>query len=596
MDAELDPDDADDVFDLVIVGSGGGALCAALAARALGKSVVVLEKNARAGGSTGYSGGVLWVPNNPVMARENVADSEARSRTYFDAVVTYRGPATSRARRTAFLRTGPEMISFLEKCGIKFRRPEGWSDYYDDRPGGEPRSRSLMVEIFDRRALGDWADRLSIYPPFEKLPLFADEAPALLLMRRGWAGKRMAARLAGRMLMQKLTGRRYAVNGGALQGRMLKASLGAGVPIRTGAPVSGLMVENGAVVGVSVEHGGRAVRIRAREGVLVNTGGFSRNAAMRAEFGPALSTDAMTSANPGDTGEAMQSMMALGAATDCMDEAWWLLTSRNLDGSWPEGAVATDGSVFPFLHHLDLSLPNLILVDQSGARFADESGSYMEIGRAMHARQRATGRAIPAWVIMDSVNRKYYPWGSAAPGTTPKSWLDSGYMKRADTIEALAALCGIDAAGLAATVSAFNGYCATGIDADFNRGGRAFDRAHGDPSVKPNPNLGPVSTGPFYAVAMYPGDVGTAGGVVTDEHARVLRKDGSAIQGLYATGNCTASVMGRSYPGAGASISASFVFGYIAAHHAAGKTALLPFDVSGETETAASMLREVPMP
>jgi 3-oxosteroid 1-dehydrogenase len=265
----------------------------------------------------------------------------------------------------------------------------------------------------------------------------------------------------------------------------------------------------------------------------------------------------------------IEAAMRLGAAVDCMNEAWWVITSLGPGETLPEGAVNPEGVPIPFMHHLDLSLPHLIMVDQDGRRFCDESGAYMEIGQRLYARHEQTGRGIPAWVILDSRHRENYPWGTAQPGKTPQSWLDSGYMKKADTLEELARLCGIDSAGLKGEVRKFNEYCRNGVDPEFNRGGRAFDRAHGDPTVKPNPNLGSIEQGPFYAVAMYPGDVGTAGGIVTDEDARVLREDGSVIEGLYATGNSTASVVGRCYPGAGASIGASFVFGYRAAQHAA---------------------------
>jgi 3-oxosteroid 1-dehydrogenase len=191
----------------------------------------------------------------------------------------------------------------------------------------------------------------------------------------------------------------------------------------------------------------------------------------------------------------------------------------------------------------------------------------MEIGERMFDRQKNGGKGVPAWVIFDTRHRIWYPWGAQPPGKTPQSWIASGYMKRAATIEDLARQCGIDPQGLSAEVERFNGFCRAGKDADFGRGGRAFDRSHGDPSVKPNPSLGPIEQSPFFAVAMYPADVGTAGGVVTDEYARVRRADGSVIPGLYAVGNCAASVFGRSYPGAGASIGAAFTFGFIAAQH-----------------------------
>jgi 3-oxosteroid 1-dehydrogenase len=353
---------------------------------------------------------------------------------------------------------------------------------------------------------------------------------------------------------------------------MLQMALREQLPIWTSSPLVELVLEGGRVAGAVVERDGRRVRVRAAQGVLLNTGGFSRNAQMRKRFQPQPSSGQWTNANLGDTGEAIEMAMALGAAVDCMDEAWWVVTSLGPDGRSPTpGGYAPDGQEIPFMHHLDLSLPYSMMVDQLGERFCDEAGAYMEIGQRMYQREKETGKAVPSWVIMDSRQRKYYPWGTAQPGDVPKEWLASGYMIKADSIDELIATTGIDGAGLKRTIDRFNGFCASGIDADYGRGSRAFDNAHGDPTVKPNPNLGPIEKPPFYAVRMYPGDVGTAGGMVTDEHARVLRADGSAIPGLYATGNCTASVVGRCYPGAGASIAASFIFGYVATHHMANR-------------------------
>ena len=359
--------------------------------------------------------------------------------------------------------------------------------------------------------------------------------------------------------------------GAAIQGRMLQIALREELPIWTESPLVQLVVEDGRVSGVAVRRADRLVRVRARDGVLMNVGGFSRSGAMRERFQPKPNSHTWTNANPGDTGEGIEMAMKLGAAVDCMDEAWWVVTSLGPDGQPPKpGGYASDGTPLPFMHHLDLSLPYSMMVDQLGERFCDEAGAYMEIGQRMYRREKETGKAVPSWVVMDSRQRASYPWGTAQPGQVPQQWLDSGYMIKADSIAELAARTGIAASGLQRTVERFNGFCRTGVDADFGRGSRAFDRCHGDPTVKPNPNLGAIEKPPFYAVRMYPGDVGTAGGVVTDEHARVLREDGSVIEGLYATGNCTASVVGRCYPGAGASIGASFTFGYIAAHHALG--------------------------
>lgn len=559
----------DETFDLVIVGSGGASMCASLLYKSLGRRALIVEKQAKIGGSTGFSGGVWWIPNNPVMKRAGVSDSFEQAWQYFESAVTYRGKCSSDERRRAFLTSGPEMVEFLERQGMQFKYADGWSDYYDDLPGGQPRGRSLVAQLFDVNELGEWKAKLSMYPGMA-LPMGSEDFPTLFMAKKTSAGKKMGLTLVWRLLKNKLLGRDVRGGGAAIQGRMLQIALREQLPIYTESPVQDFVVENGRVTGIVAMRNGKPVRIQARDGVLINAGGFSRNREMREKYQPKPNAWAWTNANPGDTGEMIEAAMKLGAAVDCMNEAWWVITSLAPGEKLPEGAVNPEGVAIPFMHHLDLSLPYLIMVDQDGRRFCDESGAYMEIGQRLYARHEQTGRGIPAWVILDSRHRQNYPWGTAQPGKTPQSWLDSGYMKKADTLEALAKQCGIDWNGLKAEVEKFNGYCRQGKDPEFNRGGRAFDRAHGDPTVTPNPNLGPIEQGPFYAVAMYPGDVGTAGGVLTDEHARVLREDGSVIEGLYATGNSTASVVGRCYPGAGSSIGASFVFGYRAAQHAAG--------------------------
>ncbi|KHK89095.1 FAD-dependent oxidoreductase [Novosphingobium malaysiense] len=566
-------------YDLVIVGSGGGSMAAALVAKDLGKSVVILEKLDQVGGSTSFSGGVWWVPNNSLLKQAGIHDSFEKSREYFNSVVTYEGPGVTPERRDAFLKAAPRMMDYLIGKGMKVRRPtDDWPDYYDDRPGGLPEGRSVMPQAFDINTLGEWKNHLAIYPPMHGLPIGADEFTTLFTVKRTWAGKMRALKFARKMMVNKLLGRSWATNGGAIQGRMLQIALRAGVPIHRNMPVKDFVLEDGRVAGVVVDQDGSQVTVRAREGVIVNVGGFSRNEAFRKKVTDGPVDANWTSANPGDTGEVIEAMMGLGAATDCLDTAWWVLTSRNLDGSWPEGTTDATGTLRPFMHHTDLSLPHLMMVDRNGKRFADEAGAYMEIGERMFQRNRETsGKAIPAFTILDQQNRKDYPWGPFPPGVTPKSWIESGYMKKADTLEELAAMCGIDAEGLKAEVERFNGFCRTGVDEDYGRGSRAFDLCHGDPSVKPNGSLGTVEKAPFYAVAMYPGDVGTAGGVVADEYARVVRDDGTPIEGLYAVGNSTASVFGRCYPGAGASIGASFTFGMVAAYHALGSDQLESF-------------------
>ena len=558
-------------YDLIIVGSGGGSMAAALAAKSVGKSVVILEKEDKVGGSTSYSGGVWWVPGNHLLAEAGITDSFEKAQEYFDNVVTYQGPGVTPQRRDALLASAPKVIEFLCGLGLQVRRPhEDWPDYYDELPGGLPEGRSLMAKPFNLKDLGVWRERLAMYLPAYGMPMAADELPTLFLMKRTLAGKLKAMKFAMLMMRDKLFGRITACNGAAIQGRMLQIALRNGIEIHRSTPVIDLIVDGDRVSGVKILRDGKETVVKANAGVICNVGGFSRNETFRKQVTGGLVGNEWTSANPGDTGELIQGMIALGAQTDCLDTAWWVVTSRNVDGTWPKGATAPDGKPLPFLHHLDISLPHVIMVDQSGQRVGNESGSYMELGERMLQRERDTGRALPCWAIFDRRHRNRYPWGNEPPGRTPKEWLESGYMKKAATVEELARQCGIDTAGLQQELERYNAFCRQGVDEDFGRGSRAFDRSHGDPSVTPNPNLGAIEEGPFYACAMFPGDVGTAGGVVADEYARVVNQSGSPIPGLYAIGNSTASVFGRCYPAAGASIIASFAFGYIAALHALG--------------------------
>lgn len=544
----------DETVDFVIAGSGGGSMVAALYLKSIGKQPLILEKTDKIGGSTAMSGGVLWIPNHPLQRRFGVEDSEEAGRRYLNAAVgDDAGPGSTPARKEAFLKAGPPMISFLESQGMKFIRVEGWSDYYDDLDGGCPRSRSLAAPMLDAREMGPLFDRLRMGPMV--LPLPADQTRNLTLATRTPRGMWEGVKLLWRLRQMARRGKPVLSYGGSLQGRMLMLADAKGVPIRTGWGIVDLVMENGRIAGVVAEQDGRRVRVRARDGVLINAGGFSRNAAMREQYGPVPASTQWTNANPGDTGEMIETAMAHGAAVDLMDQAWWV-----------PGTLPPSGDVY--MHVTCLSKPHVIVVGKDGRRIMNESQSYMANGHAIYRS------GVPAWVIMDSRHRKRYAWGVQRPGNTPPEWAQSGYMKVADTIEGLAGQIGLDPAALKAEVERFNGFARTGKDLDFHRGERAYDNWFGDPTTKPNPNLGAIDKPPFMAFRMVPGDVGTAGGLVTDEHGCVLRGDGSVIDGLYATGNSTASVMGRVYPGAGASIAASFVFAWLAAHHAGGKQAV----------------------
>jgi 3-oxosteroid 1-dehydrogenase len=550
----------DETFDFVAVGSGGGSMCASLVMRSAGKSAVILEKTDLVGGTTARAGGVMWIPNNPFMRRDGIEDSSDKALTYLDAVIgdARDAPGATPVRRRSYVTEAPRMIEFLVGQGVKLTRASYWPDYYDELPGGSVPGRTVVAELFDANELGAWKGKLR--PNFLLLPGMLEDVMKLQLLKVSWKSKFLAAKIGLRAIGAKLSGRHWVTSGAALQGRMLQAVLKQGIDIRTESPVNELLVENGMVTGVVTVKDGRPWRVGARLGVLVNAGGFSHNQAMRDKYQPGAQTK-WSMAIRTDQGEMIKEMMRHGAAIAQMEEA------VGNQQTIPPGAE--DSELKPPAQSMTAK-PHAILVDQSGVRYMNEGGSYMAYCKAMFERDK-TVPAVPSWAILDSRYLRKYMLAGTMPGNKkPQRWYDEGYLRKGDTIEELAAQLHMKPETLRATVDRFNGFVAKGKDEDFGRGARAYDRWLGDPYHKPSATLGSISEGPFYAVPVVPGDVGTYGGVVTDEFARVLRLDGSVISGLYATGISTASVMGRAYPGAGCSIGPAFTFGYIAAKHAAG--------------------------
>jgi 3-oxosteroid 1-dehydrogenase len=548
---------AEERFDFIIVGSGGGSMCAALVVKAMGASALILEKTDLFGGTTAKSGGVMWIPNNRFMARDGVEDSPEKAMTYLDHVVGDHNdtPGATRERRMTYVTEGTRMVDFLVEQGIKLDRHPYWPDYYDDAPGTSTPGRTVVPELFDANELG--AARTLLRPNFSPVPIKAEEMWKVPLFRTTWAGKVAFSKLILRMVTAKVTGKHWVTSGAALQGRMLKRALEVGVNMRTHAAVEKLLTdEGGGVTGVVAAIEGKPRTFVARYGVLVNAGGFARNQAMRDRYQPGTSSQ-WTATSPGDTGEMIQEMMRIGAGIAQMDE---MVGNQVALPPGDPGALALVVS--------ELAKPHSIIVDQAGVRYVREAQSYMSFCQQMFERNKVSP-AVPSWLVLDSQYIAKYMLAGTLPGTKkPPAWFDRGFMKKADTLDALATDCGMDPTKLKGSVARFNEFAKKGQDDDLKRGSGAYGQFLGDAGHHPSPSLGTIETSPFYAYEVYPGDVSTYGGVITDAHARVLREDGSAIPGLYATGTSTAAVMGRAYPGAGASVGPSFVWGFVAANHA----------------------------
>lgn len=550
----------DSSYDFVSVGSGGGGLVGALRAAAAGCTALVLEKQPLIGGSTAMSGGMVWIPNNPLMRADGIHDSYVDGLAYFEEIVGDAGPGSSRERQEAYLTDGPRMVSFLQDCGMRFTRCAGYPDYYDNRNGGCAAGRSIEGVPYDARRLGEWRHKLQ--PGLAAsigMPAMTEEIPYMMHFNRSARSFAVTARIALRALVAALRRRSLLTNGSSLVGQMVELAVARGIPIwLETAPA--LVVEDGRVTGVRITRvDGTTTTVEAREGVLLAAGGFAHNRELRLKHGgDQQTTGEWSMSNPGDTGETLEMAMALGAQTDLLDEAWWLPSPSPYFGMSAMNSAR--------------QRPHTIFVDAAGKRFCNEANSYVEVGKAMFARDK-DAKAVPCWLVFDDNYRRRYTHSQTSLGRLPAKWLKSGEITKAETLEDLARTCGIDPTGLVATVERFNVHAAKGLDPDYGRGESQYNRHLGDPGNKPNPALGPLDRAPYYALRIFPGDVGTCGGLVTDEHARVLGADGEPLPGLYATGNITATVMGRTYLGAGASIGNSMVFGFLAAEHACGTEA-----------------------
>jgi 3-oxosteroid 1-dehydrogenase len=539
-------------FDVVVVGSGAAGMTAALTAAHHGLSALVVEKTDRFGGSTARSGGGIWAPGNSVLRRAGVPDSPEQARVYLAHVA---GDGVPAARQQALLAHGPAMLELVRALTpVDFAWVPGYADYYPEAPGGLAEGRSVEPVPLDGRVLG--AELAHLNPPYVPAPdgvtITQAEYRWLSLGPRRPRAMAASAKVLGRLARNRLLRQRMLTLGQALAAGLRAGLRDQGVPVWLSTPMTGLRTEDGRVTGVEVTRDGTAMLIRARRGVVLAAGGFERNGPMRARYQqPPIGTEWTTGA-VGNTGDAIIAGEAAGAALDLMDDAWW------------GPSIPLSGG--PYFCLAERSLPGCILVNGAGQRFVNESAPYVDAVHAMYAGHSPDVPHIPAWLITDQRYRDSYVFAGLPPGKPlPRRWYAVGAVFRAPDVPGLADQVGIDGEALAKTVARFNEFAETGRDADFGRGDSAYDRYYSDPRQRPNPCLAALRQPPFYAIKIVPGDLGTKGGLCTDERARVLRADGSAIPGLYAAGNASAAVMGHSYAGAGATIGPAMTFGYIAA-------------------------------
>jgi len=557
---------ASDTYDVVVIGAGAGGMTAAAVAASEGLSVLLVEKTEFVGGTTAWSGGMVWIPANARMKQAGLDDSLSEAANYLASTV----PESENADlREAFLARGPEAIEYLEASSeVRLQPVKLYPDYYPEKPGATAGGRVLEPVSFDGASLGVNFRRLR--PPLPEFTVFGGmmvnrlDIPHLRKVGRSLRSTLRAMRLVSQYALQRLRAPRGTTLhlGNALAGRLYASLLARNVDILFGASVEELLIEGDAIRGVRIKDSSGGRPIVAHQGVVLATGGFSHDRRLREQFFPGAA--GMVSATaPAGTGDGLHVAVAAGASinTRVASPAYWVPASlfKRADGS--EG-------VFP--HTVtDRAKPGVIAVNALGKRFVNEALSYHEFVLAMlRDGNDAANRSF--YFVCDRRFLWTYGLGRIQPFTMHlKRYIKTGELIEAPSIDALARAIGVEEAALSTTLKNYNAYAWKGLDPQFGRGTSIYQRHLGDPSHSPNPCVAPIEQPPFYALRIYPADLGTAIGLQTDCHARVLRKDGSAITGLYACGNDMGSIMNGNYPGPGITLGPALTFGYIAGRHLA---------------------------
>lgn len=543
-------------YDVVVVGSGAAGLTAGLTAKLQGMKSLVIEKTDRYGGASAISGGALWIPNNHIIKGAGVPDTHELARQYLDSTIGDRVPEEL---KETYITRGPEMLRFLynKTKHMRFQYAKGYSDYYPEKPGGLSQGRSIEPLIFDLTKMGSLANSMRRATLSTKgFTTNSYEFHKVNMITRTLKGKTTALKLGARLVKSKVTKSDPVALGEALIARLRLSLAEANGELWLSTAFKDFIMGKGRVIGIIVERDGQELKIEAKKGVVLSSGGFSHNQTLREKYLPSPTNAAWTSSPEGQTGDILEPGVKIGATLDLMDKVW--------------GAPSViDPQGHPFFLVADRGVPNMIVVDSAGQRFVNEAAPYHEFVDTMYKHQEVTQQAVPSWILIDASAKSRYIFTGLFPGQAfPKSWFEHGVAKSAETIEELAKQMEVPAENLVATVNRFNDFARNGHDDDFYRGDSAYDNYYGDPTL-PNPNLAEIKKAPFYALRLYPGDIGTKGGLVVDEYARVIKENGEPIEGLYASGNCSASIMGETYPGPGATIGPGMTLSFVATAHMA---------------------------
>ena len=553
--------------DLLVVGTGNGGLVAAVCNWELGtKDVLIIEKQDKVGGTSATSGGGIWVPNSHYAKAVGAEDNPQDAKQYL--MNTLFGEDVPEEMIDTYLEKSPEMLQFLhDRTDVRYESLAEYPDYYTNVDGAREGHRSLEPAPIMASDLGEHWKNMTwthfMMRLFNRIHFTQVEAHLLMVQLPGW--KRLMARLLWDYVkdipwrLKTPISRRLAC-GSAGVARLYLSVLKRNIPIEFDTRMVELIADGDQILGAVIECQGQRQNVRAAKGVVLASGGFEKNQALREQYLPAPTNTTWSAGNPANEGDALLAGLALGAKTRLMNDAWWTTT------------LCVPGEPAPRLAIMEKSFPGSCVVNKDGQRFANESQNYMAFQKDLFKTHTPEHPNAPAWHVFDTTFRENFMVGplmtkSMKPDSQiPKVWFETGFVAKANTIEELAETLGIDASGLQETITKMNRFAQTGKDEDFGRGDAAYDRYYADPAVKPNPCLAPIVKAPFYAMRIEAGDFGTLGGLDTDTLARVKKADGGVFEGLFAVGNCSAAIL-PTYPGPGATLGPAMTMAYQAACH-----------------------------